>query len=394
MSSTIAEVPQAELRDITQHEIMALRTKYNLADAHTHQRQSQSQRDIVSRLPDLWYEAEQLTQYELEQRFIHRFFELQGQPAALKHRERALLVYAASIAMFICATFCMQRRLSISLLEPCFDNLHDLLKNLEVPRIPLPEELFYDVDKIRENLENTATGDVICLVDPNNPTGFTLLQHGRRGFEELAKFCKDHNKILMLDLSFVSFVLNEGHLDRFDIYELLDEIGTTYMVMEDTGKVWPVQDAKCAILMTSEDIYQDVYDIHTSVLLNVSPFILNVLSEYLSDSSSDAFASVKNTLNTNRKKAIEALDGSLLEYQEPIAPVSVAWFKIKSPHITASQIQEAAYEQQVYVLPGTYFYWHNPQAGERYVRLALARQPEVFGPAVQRLREVVDGLQD
>ncbi|RDD62081.1 aminotransferase class I/II-fold pyridoxal phosphate-dependent enzyme [Ferruginivarius sediminum] len=391
MSSVIAEEPQTELRDITQHEIIALRTRYNLADAHTHQRQSKTQQEIVSQLPRLWYESEELTQHELEQRFIHRFFELQGQPTALK-LDRALLAYAASIVMFIATTFCMQRRLSISLIEPCFDNLHDLIKNLQVPRIPLHEELFYDVDKIRENLENATTGDVLCLVDPNNPTGFTLLQHGRRGFQQVVDFCRDHNKILMLDLSFVSFVLSEGPLDRFDLYEMLEESGITYIVMEDTGKVWPVQDAKCAILMTSEDIYQEVYDIHTSVLLNVSPFILNMLSEYLSDSRSDALASVKNTLNTNRQVAVEALEGSALEYQKPAAPVSVAWFKITDPNITASKLQEAAYEKQVYVLPGTYFYWSRPEAGERYVRLALARQPEVFAPAVQRLREVVDEL--
>ena len=44
--------------DLTQHEIQALKTRYNLADAHTHQRQSRTQGRIVQRLPDLWYESE------------------------------------------------------------------------------------------------------------------------------------------------------------------------------------------------------------------------------------------------------------------------------------------------------------------------------------------------
>jgi hypothetical protein len=32
--------------DITPHEILALQTKFNLADAHTHQRQSATQRAL------------------------------------------------------------------------------------------------------------------------------------------------------------------------------------------------------------------------------------------------------------------------------------------------------------------------------------------------------------
>ena len=49
--------------DITQHEIDALKTRFNLADAHTHQRQSPTQKQIVSNLDQLWYLAEQRTQY-------------------------------------------------------------------------------------------------------------------------------------------------------------------------------------------------------------------------------------------------------------------------------------------------------------------------------------------
>src|SRR5687767_13529461 len=42
-------------QDITQHEIAALQTRFNLADAHTHQSQSATQRRIVENLPHLWH---------------------------------------------------------------------------------------------------------------------------------------------------------------------------------------------------------------------------------------------------------------------------------------------------------------------------------------------------
>lgn len=86
------------LSDITQHEILALRTRYNLADAHTHQPQSLTQRHIVHRLPQLWFEAEKTTQYVLEQKFIKKFFRLHRQDTALR-LDRTMLFYAASIAM-------------------------------------------------------------------------------------------------------------------------------------------------------------------------------------------------------------------------------------------------------------------------------------------------------
>ena len=177
--------------DITQHEIDALTRRHNLADAHTHQRQSPTQRQIVESLPQLWYEAEESLQRDMEQEFITAFFELQRQPTALQ-TGRALLSYAASISTMVAATYLMQRKMSVTLIEPCFDNLHDLLRNHRVPLHALPEEDLADVDSIYDNLCQRVTTDALFLVDPNNPTGFTLLTEGRRAFEEVVRFCVDH----------------------------------------------------------------------------------------------------------------------------------------------------------------------------------------------------------
>ncbi len=49
------------------------------------------------------------------------------------------------------------------------------------------------------------TTDALFLVDPNNPTGFTLLSDGRRGFEEVVRFCVDHRKLLIIDRCFACF---------------------------------------------------------------------------------------------------------------------------------------------------------------------------------------------
>ncbi|MFI5783043.1 pyridoxal phosphate-dependent aminotransferase [Nocardia sp. NPDC051570] len=373
--------------DLTQHEIKALRTKYNLADAHTHQRQSPTQDKIVANLPELWYESEENLQKSMEKRFTDAFFTLHGQPTAAA-LDKTLLSYSASVSTMVVAMYMAQRDIAVSLVEPCFDNLADLLKHMGIEVSSLPEEDLADPDAIYRRLGKVRTG-ALYLVDPNNPTGFSLLKDGRRGFEEVVRWCKDTGTLLVIDFCFAAFALCDDRFDRFDVYELLEESGVTYMAIEDTGKTWPVQDAKCAMITVSEDIREAVYNIHTAVLLNVSPFVLNMLAQYVEDSIEDGFASVRDVISRNRTVAARYLDGTILEHVEPVVNTSVAWFRITDEEITATRLQALLLEHEVYVLPGTYFYWDEPGRGERYIRIALARQPETFAAALRLIREVL-----
>lgn len=382
-----ADSESFSLVDLTQHEIEALRTRFNLADAHTHQRQSATQRAIVSRLPELWYEAEDELQATFERRFVEAFLRLHGQQTALA-RGKGMLSYAASISTLVAAMFLKQRRMAVTLIEPVFDNLRDILKNAEIELHPLAEAALADADRIYERLSESVHTEALFLVDPNNPTGFSMLGEGRRGFEEVVRFCRDKGKLLIFDFSFASFVL-AGDMDRFDVYELLEESGVSYLTIEDTGKTWPIQDAKCALLTASDDIHEAIYNIHTSVLLNVSPFVLNLVTHYVEDSTEDGWASIRDVLETNRQAARTLLDGTILRYQEPVAPVSVAWFEIARRDLTATQLQRILHGHGIYVLPGTYFYWSEPERGERYVRMALARDPDMFRSAMVTLRRVL-----
>jgi aspartate/methionine/tyrosine aminotransferase len=393
MSTKAAAVPTLPVPvkcDITQHEIAALKTTFNLADAHTHQSQSPTQRGIVENLPALWYGAEGQTQYASEQEFIDAFYRFHGQLRALERRNEIYLVYAASIGMHITATYMLKHRMKVGLIEPCFDNLHDLMKHMQVPMFPLAERLLADPATVYSSLEQHAMGlDAIVLVDPNNPTGFSVLASDASSFREIVRFCVDHDKLLVIDLCFASFILASGQ-KRVDVYEILEDSGVRYVAMEDTGKTWPLQDAKCATITCSRDINNDIYQILTSVLLNVSPFILKLVTRYILDSGADDFASVREVLDINRKAAQTALAGTMLKYFEPMIPTSVAWFQIKDPNIDADALQAYLLERDVYVLSGKYFYWHNPDQGQRYIRIALARRPELFAQAMTVMREALE----
>lgn len=385
-SGTVPDV--THFVDLTQHEIQALKTRYNLADAHTHQRQSPSQEKIVERLPDLWYESEENQQEYYERCFLQAFFRLHKQPTAAT-LNKTLLSYSASVATMVAGLYCAQQGKSVALIEPCFDNLVDLLKHMRTPLVPLPERYLSESKTIYENLRNIEA-DALYLIDPNNPTGFSLLKDGRRGFEEVIRYCKDYDKLLLLDLCFASFALCDPRHDRFDIYELLEESGVSYVAIEDTGKTWPVQDAKCAMITASEDIREDIYNIHTAVLLNVSPFVLNFLTCYVEDSIQDDFSSVRDVISENRRIAREALGGTILEYVDPVVETSVSWFRLTTHNIGATELQKRLLAEEIYVLPGVYFYWNQPEAGERYIRIALARRPETFAAAMVAMREVLD----
>ncbi|MDA2803213.1 aminotransferase class I/II-fold pyridoxal phosphate-dependent enzyme [Nocardiopsis suaedae] len=373
--------------DLTQHEIQALKTRYNLADAHTHQRQSPEQEKIVARLTELWHESEDHTQAYFEDRLRSAFFRLHRQPTAL-HMDRALLSYSASVSTMVAAMYLRRHGMSVALVEPCFDNLTDLLRNMQVPLEALPEESLADPARVYDRLAEGCTADAVYLVDPNNPTGFTLASGGMEGLREVVRFCADHGRLLVLDFCFASFALAaEG--TRADVYALLEGSGIEYLAIEDTGKTWPLQDAKCALLTAGGSLQQEIYDLHTSVLLNVSPFVLNVVARYVEDSIEDGMESVRRIVRENAATARNTLHGPVLEYQEPMVETSVAWFRIRPGHLTASRLQDELLADEVYVLPGTYFYWSAPERGERFVRVALAREPEMFRLAMDRMRKVL-----
>lgn len=381
-----------KFEDLTQHEVEALKQKYNFADAHTHQSQSQSQLQIVKRLPELWLEAEKTKQETLEKKFIETFYKMRGLETALE-RNNIMLHYAASIAIIHIANYLLKKRLSVSLLEPCFDNLYEILMHVEIPLFPLKEEILQDADQVYENLKTHVKSDAIFIVDPNNPTGFTLQgKKNKKAFENVVQFCKDYDKILIVDFCFANFLMNDEEIELYDTYKVLKESGIKYMAIEDTGKTWPIQDAKIAMLKVSDNLYEEMYSIYTAYILNVSPFILNFLTEYLLDSQKCQFDSTKNLLNTNRKILEEKFRDSILKPHKPKSKVSVAWCEIMVPNLKATELQKILYEEKVYVLPGTYFFWHNPDQGEKYVRIALARDTENFVEGMSLIKDILDKL--
>ena len=379
--------PSHDEADLTQHELKALRMRFNLADAHTHQQQSPGQQQVVDSLPELWSEAERTDQHQAERRFIDAFFRMQRQPSAAS-LNRTWLSYSASVSTIVVGMFLAQRGKSVSLVEPCFDNLPDLLRHLQVRVDPLPEQFLHVADTVYERLRSLDT-DAVYLVDPNNPTGFTTFTDSGRGFANVVRYCRDHGKILILDFCFAAFSIGDPHTERPDVYRMLEESGVSYLAIEDIGKTLPVQDAKCALLTASADLQPQIRALQTAVLLNVSPFVLNMLTAYVEDSITDQLSAVRRDADRNRAVLADALVGTGLHLEKPLVDTSVAWLRLANSSAPATLVQERLRALGVYVLPGTYFYWSGPERGENHLRIALARDPEMFADACRVLGDVL-----
>ena len=135
-----------------------------------------------------------------------------------------------------------------------------------------------------------------------------------------------------------------------------------------------------------------MYEIYNGYLLNVSPFVLNFLSAYILESSLDDFAAIRTPIAQNRSILREYLQGQIVKLLDSFTQTSVAWCEIQAPNIKATDLQRfLAEHKKVYILPGTFFYWNEPSRGEKYLRIALARNPENFQKGMALL---VEGLRE
>jgi aspartate/methionine/tyrosine aminotransferase len=119
---------------------------------------------------------------------------------------------------------------------------------------------------------------------------------------------------------------------------------------------------------------------------------LNIVTRYIQDSTADNFKSVSTLLDRNRDYAREELNGDKLTFVESMIETSVAWFEINDPELTADELHEHLLKYNVYVLSGKYFYWNNTEKGQRFIRLALARDSDILFRSVNAIKEALNDL--
>jgi aspartate/methionine/tyrosine aminotransferase len=374
-------------KNLTGYEIDTLPQTFNLTDGHAFRPWLPAEEAVIDRSAQFFKSSNRRLQVEIEREYIGDFLRLNKQtcdPQAWGY----LMCFTASMAFEILANYLRLKRLTLALIEPCFDNLADIFHRHAVPMCPLPDSLLEASGDTLERALSTVDADAICLVTPNNPTGLTLVENN---LIRLARFCKEHHKLLILDNCF------RAYLPRslvYDQYRLVLEAGADAVLVEDTGKTWPTSEIKAPFfaVLRAGGLFDRIYDIYTDFLLHVSPVGIRLMHEFIRLSQQDNMASVHDVVRVNREELYEKLAGTFLTpCERPFA--SVAWLRIDHP-LSGLALKQVLDEHGVFVLPGNHFFWHHRSQGEQFIRVALVRDADMFRQATSLLEEVCRKVAD
>jgi aspartate/methionine/tyrosine aminotransferase len=368
-------------RNLTGYEIETLPETYNLTDGHAFRRWFAAEEAIIDRSAQLFKNHNRRAQVAIEREYIQDFLELAKQTCA-EDALGYLMCFTASMAFEIVANYLRMKRLRLALIEPCFDNLADIFRRHAIPLRPIPDRLLEAPAEQFERALAAVESDAICLVTPNNPTGMMLEE---RNFRLLLEFCKERGRLLILDNCFRAYVPRPMIYDQ---YRLVVEAGIDAVMVEDTGKTWPTSEIKAPFVAVSQGrgLLRNIYDIYTDFLLHVSPVGIKLMHEFIRLSQEDDMASVHEVVRVNREALYENLAGTFLTpCEHPFA--SIAWLRIDAP-LSGLELKAILDERGVFVLPGEHFFWHDRRQGERFIRVALVRDADVFREAATLLGEV------
>jgi enduracididine biosynthesis enzyme MppP len=358
--------------NLTELEWLAVRTGINVADGHARQEPTGAQQKIISRLPDLFAQAATESEAVIDRDAQRAFLSALGQQCALTDAE-VLTCYSSSVALEILGRSLLAvgaRR--IAMIHPTFDNIPDLLRGVGAALVPVPEEQLID-----GSARLPAGTDVMFCTTPNNPTGRVV---PREVLAHWARVCERRGIVLGLDTSFRGFDVSA----QYDHYEVLAEAGCRYVVIEDTGKLWPTLDLKVGLLVFSRHLSLPMRSIYTHILLGVSPFILLLVRHFADDAAAGGLAELHRFVAHNRALLRNHLGAAALP--DLASRISVARVAVPAGRSATTMSRELR-RTGVHVLPCRQFHWAAPEDGERYMRVALGRQPEVVDEAAAAIRD-------
>ncbi|MHA3835185.1 aminotransferase class I/II-fold pyridoxal phosphate-dependent enzyme [Terrabacter sp. AAH1] len=363
--------------NLTELEQVAIDSEVNLSDGHPRQSLTPAQRAIVDAMPDLFDEATRTPLRDLEPRAQRAFFGMLGQHRAPIAEGRVFSVYSSSVATTAVGYAMAESDERVALLHPTFDNIHDLLSR-QLGIVPLPEP-FDPATGVAAAFADGATA--IFLTTPNNPTGQFLDEPTLR---RLVEECVTYDLTVCLDTSFRGFEPQT----QFDHYALLEDSGVRYVVIEDTGKLWPVSELKLGFVAVSHHWRRPVEHALSDILLSVSPFVLALVEQLALDGANGGLEQLHALVATNRGRVarlVADLPGVTL--LDAPAAVSVARLELPSSSV-ADDMNGRLRERGVHVLPCGPFHWDAPSEGSAQLRIALARDPEVIDSACDVIADV------
>jgi len=296
------------------------------------------------------------------------------------------LSYASSSSIKIIAKIAKIERKNIYLIEPCFDNIFHILNTENLEIIPVDEKYLLNPKKNMKKINNQSW---LWLVLPNNPTGFWL---SKNDFERLALHLKSCEATLIIDLCFKRFV---SPSENFDVYEILNRIGVEYITIEDTGKTWSLGDLKVGITVCSS-IYSDVLRrLHDELLLSVSPFTLELLSQFIEHwLSEEGKKSFDRRINNNRAKIEELANNKEISFiGEDAIHVPMVLMRIKNRNDLLDNWGELK-RRGVELLPTCNYFWSGALDHLNAFRVPFLKPYREISIAAEEINNLISSQRD
>lgn len=360
---------------LTQMQLLAVGSDTNVAEGYPRFEPTRSQSEILSRLPEFMTEARRTPYPVLETRAHSAFLHALGQVSAPVGSGRILSFYASTVAIDVAAAALARRVRTVGVVSPVIDCIPALLRGRGLTLVPVSERSLKRGDVFERHPEIEA----VLAANPNNPTGTVMSAFE---LERLGRACAERGVPLVIDQCFRAFDTRV----QYDTYAVLDRTGAEYVLVEDTGKLWPTGGVKLGFLAWSATARLDIAEIAADVLLTAPSFSVVLVERFALDLATGGMAALHERIAYNR-----ALLGKVMEGCERAAlsdgssRVSVSRLKL-SDGMSGTRLWGQLLRRGVHSVPCRPFYWADGRAGERYLRVALAREADVVERAGMAVR--------
>jgi aspartate/methionine/tyrosine aminotransferase len=352
----------------------------NVAEGYPKWGFTSAQQAIVDRLPE-FMQAAQTTPYPmLETRAQRALLHSLGQVTAPIGTGRILSYYAAGVAIDIVGRCLAARTSTVGVIHPTLDCLPAIIGSRGPRVIPVSEARL----RRRDPLAGLESIGGLYIVNPNNPTGVVLDPDELR---RLAEACVRRDVVLVVDACFRIF----DSAAQYDTYAVLDATGVDYVVIEDTGKLWPLGGVRLAFLAFPVHSTLRVPEMSADLLLMAPPFSALVVEAFASDMAAGGMTTIHDRIAANRTLLSEALDGSTAgRLADGPSKVSMSLVRLADGR-SSTRLWGRLLQRGVHAVPGRPIWWAKPRDGEQHLRVALAREPEIVQRAAQEIRAELDG---
>ena len=364
---------------LTQMQLLGVASETNVAEGYPRYAPSPTQQAIVDRFPALLAEASRTPYPQLESRAHAAFFHALGQHSVPIGSGRILSYYASTVATDVVGASLAREGRRVALVNPIIDCIPAILRHRGLELVPVSERRLAGPDP----LAGLGELDAVITANPNNPTGALLAAPALR---RLADACADRGAVLVIDSCFRAFDARA----QYDSYAVLDESGAEYVVIEDSGKLWPTGGIKLGFTVTSARNRLPIVEVAADILLTAGAFATAVVEAFALDMAAGGLATLQARIDGNRAILRDELARSpVARLADGDSRVSVS--RIELPRgMSGTRLWGQLLRRGVHSVPCRPFYWARPSVGERYLRIALAREPEVVRRAAQAIVETLE----